>query len=69
MDASTDPDQYNAVSERGIVISTVWMSNKFTCTSYLVYLILIAALVKIKEKIFGLSRFIFSLMHFALGGV
>jgi hypothetical protein len=68
VDAFTDPNQYNAISERGIY-SAVWMSNKSTCTSYLVYLILIAALVKIKEKIFGLSRFIFSLMHFALGGV
>jgi hypothetical protein len=69
MDASTDPNQYNAVSERGIVISAVRMSNKFSCTYYLLYLILIAVLVKIEEKIFGLSRFIFSLMHFALGGV
>ncbi|MDQ3939229.1 MAG: hypothetical protein M3213_01720 [Thermoproteota archaeon] len=62
MDASTDPNPYNAVSESGIVISAVWMSNKSTGTSYLVYLILIAALIKIKEKIFGLSRSIFSLM-------
>jgi hypothetical protein len=69
VDASTDPNQYNAVSERGIVISSVWISNKSTCTPYFVYLTFDSSVIKIKEKIFGLARFIIFLMHFALGGV
>ena len=56
MDASTDPNQYNAVSERGIVISAVWISNKFTCTSYFVYLIFDSSISKNKRKNFWIVQ-------------
>jgi hypothetical protein len=60
MDASANPNQYNVVSEHEIVISAAWISNKFTCTSYAVYLIFDSSIGKNKRKNFGLSRFIIS---------
>jgi hypothetical protein len=49
---STDPNQYIAVSERGIAIPAVWISNKFTCTSYAIYLIFDGSISKNKRKSF-----------------
>jgi hypothetical protein len=51
MYASANPNHYDTVSEREIVISAALTSNKFTSTSYAVYLIFDSSIGKNKRKI------------------